>query len=84
MPQWEVVEEMRQVPPGHDGTLIPSWNTGFPLRAEPGGGETTGAVRPGQRLLVLEERDGYLLVQQQATAQAGWLPTHIVAPWPEA
>jgi hypothetical protein len=83
MPQWEIVEEMRRVPPGKAGTLIPSWNTGFPLRSEPHGGPTGGVVRPGQKLHVLEARDGHLLVQQEAAGLHGWIPRHIVAPWPE-
>jgi hypothetical protein len=84
MPQWEVVEDMRRVPPGKAGTLIPSWNTGFPLHQQTGPGETTGGVvRPGQRLEVLYEQDGYLLVRQEAEGLEGWIPTHVVAPWPE-
>jgi hypothetical protein len=84
MPQWEVVEDMRRVPPGNAGTLIPSWNTGFPLRQGPTSTEPTGAVvRPGQKLLVLEARDGQLRVQQEAAGLVGWIPEHVVAPWPE-
>jgi hypothetical protein len=84
MPQWEVVEDMRRVPPGKAGTLIPSWNTGFPLRAEPAPGVTTGGmVRPGQRLLVVDEQNGHLLVRQEAEGLEGWIPVHVVAPWPE-
>jgi hypothetical protein len=85
MPQWESVEAIRRVPPGASGTLIPSWNTGFPLRAEPQPGAAPGGVvRPGQKLLVLEERDGHLLVRQEAEGHEGWVPIHIVAPWPES
>ncbi|MEA2644952.1 MAG: Bacterial dipeptidyl-peptidase Sh3 domain [Chloroflexota bacterium] len=85
MPQWESVEEIRRVAPGAAGTLIPSWNTGFPLRAAPEPGASTGGVvRPGQKLHVLEERDGHLLVRQEAEGHEGWVPAHIVAPWPGA
>lgn len=84
MPQFEVVEDMRHVPPGRVGTLIPSWNTGFPLRRGPRPGDATGdVVRPGQRLHVLEEVDGHLRVRQEADGVEGWIPVHIVAPWPE-
>ena len=84
MGQWEVVEEMRRVPPGKTGTLIPSWNTGFELRAAPDpGAAPAGVVRPGQMLMVLEERAGHLRVRQEAEGLEGWIPVHSVAPWPE-
>ena len=84
MPQFESVEELRRVQPGGAGTLIPSWNTGFTLRSEPGPEAAAGAVvRPGQRLVVLEARDGHLRVRQDAEGHEGWIPAHIVAPWPE-
>jgi hypothetical protein len=84
MPQFEVVEDMRRVPPGEAGTLIPSWNTGYPLRIAARSAETTGeVVRPGQRLLVLEAADRFLKVRHEADGGEGWLPAHIVAPWPE-
>ncbi|HXA42327.1 MAG TPA: hypothetical protein VNV65_05345 [Candidatus Solibacter sp.] len=84
MPQFEVVEDSRRVPPGKAGTLIPSWNTGFDLRSGPDGEQTTGAVvRPGQKLHVLESVGGNLKVRQEANGYQGWLPGHIVAPWPE-
>lgn len=84
MPQWESVEEIRRVPIGGAGTLIPSWNTGFPLRQAPvPGGAAGGLVRPGQKLLVLDERDGHLLVRQEAEGHEGWIPAHVVALWPE-
>jgi hypothetical protein len=84
MPQWEVVEDMRQVPPGLAGTLIPSWNTGYPLRAAPAPDAAhTGVVRPGQKLHVLDAEGGYLHVQQEAAGLLGWIPVHLVAPWPE-
>jgi hypothetical protein len=70
--------------PGKAGTLIPSWNTGFPLREAPEpDAPTTGVVRPGQKLHVVEERSGYLLVRQEAAGLTGWIPRHVVAPWPE-
>lgn len=84
MPQWEVVEDMRRVPPGKAGTLIPSWNTGFALRQEPDPtAPLAGVVRPGQKLLVQEEKDGMLRVHQEADGLEGWIPGHIVASWPE-
>jgi hypothetical protein len=84
MPQFEVVDDMRRVPPGEAGTLIPSWNTGYPLRTAPRSAEAAGeVVRPGQRLLVLEAADGFLKVRHEAGGGEGWLPAHIVAPWPE-
>ena len=71
------------MPLGAAATLIPSWNTGFPLRAQPAVGAGTGAVaRPGQKLVVLEERDGHLRVRQEAEGNEGWVPAHVVAPWP--
>ena len=82
MPQFESVEEIRRVAPGGVGTLIPSWNTGFPLHGKPGPDEDIiGVVRPGQRLHVLEQRDGHLRVRQEAGGLEGWIPAHIVAPW---
>jgi len=84
VPQFEIVEDIRHVPPGKVGTLIPSWNTGFPLRLGPRPGETTGdLVRPGQKLHVLQEGEGHLRVRQEANGYEGWLPAHIVAPWPD-
>jgi len=84
VPQFEVVEDMRRVPPGEAGTLIPSWNTGYSLRAAPRSTEATGkVVRPGQRLLALEAADGFLKVRYEAGGVEGWLPEHILAPWPE-
>jgi hypothetical protein len=84
MPQFEVVEDMRRVPVGEAGTLIPSWNTGYALRSEARSAETNGeVVRPGQRLLVLEAADGFLKVRHEADGGEGWLPEHLVAPWPE-
>jgi hypothetical protein len=81
--QFETVEEIRRVAPGEVGTLIPSWNTGFPLRAEPSSTATvTGVVRPGQRLHVLEALDRRLRVRQEAEGLEGWIPAHVVAPWP--
>ena len=83
MPQFETVEDLRRVGPGQAGTLIPSWNTGFPLRVEPRAeAEQVGLVRPGQKLDVLSERDGHLEVRQQAEGLTGWIPAHVVAPWP--
>ena len=84
MPQFETVEDMRRVPVGEAGTLIPSWNTGYPLRIGPGATATTGeVVRPGQRLQVLEAAAGFLKVRHEAAGGEGWLPEHIVAPWPD-
>ena len=71
------------MPAGKAGTLIPSWNTGYPLRVGPRADATSGEiVRPGQKLLVLEETDGYLKVAQEADGFEGWIPVHLVAPWP--
>jgi hypothetical protein len=84
MPQFEVVEDMRRVPPGGVGSLIPSWNTGYPLRVGPRSADTTGeVVRPGQRLLVLEAAEGFLKVRHETDGGEGWLPEHVVAPWPD-
>ncbi|MHB8508274.1 MAG: SH3 domain-containing protein [Candidatus Dormibacteria bacterium] len=84
MPQFESVEFLRQVGPGQVATLIPSWNTGYPLRSEPGAASlATGTVRPGQRLHVLEARDRELRVEQEAEGLTGWIPAYVVAPWPE-
>ena len=70
--------------PGQAATLIPSWNTGFPLRAEPrDNAERLGLVRPGQKLKVLAERDGLLQVQQEAEGLEGWIPAHVVTLWPD-
>ena len=81
--QFETVEEIRRLAPGEVGTLIPSWNTGFPLRAEPGSSaEQVGVVRPGQRLHVLETQARQLRVRQEAEGLTGWIPAHVVAPWP--
>ena len=83
MPQFEVVEDTRHVPPGRAGTLIPSWNTGYPLRQEATGAALTGdVVRPGQKLHVLASAGGYIKVRQEANGYVGWLPAHVVAPWP--
>ncbi|HEV1997182.1 MAG TPA: SH3 domain-containing protein [Candidatus Dormibacteraeota bacterium] len=84
MPQFESVEDLRRVEPGQSATLIPSWNTGFPLRAEPrDNAERLGLVRPGQKLKVLAERDGLLQVQQEAEGLEGWIPAHVVTLWPD-
>ncbi len=84
MPQFESVESLRLVQPGQSATLIPSWNTGFPLRAEPReGAATVGLVRPGQKLAILTEKDGRLEVEQEAEGLRGWLPAHVVTRWPE-
>jgi len=82
MPQFESVEQIRHVAPGGIGTLIPSWNTGFPLRSQPAPGEPiVGVARPGQRLHVLELRGGHLRVRLEADGLEGWIPAHVVAPW---
>ncbi len=84
VPQFESVEDLRRVRPGQSATLIPSWNTGFPLRAEPReGAATAGLVRPGQKLVVVAERDGQLQVEQEAEGLRGWIPAHVVTRWPE-
>ncbi|HEV3232472.1 MAG TPA: SH3 domain-containing protein [Candidatus Dormibacteraeota bacterium] len=84
MPQFETVEDHRHVAPGHAGTLIPSWNTGYPLRAEANAtAPATGTVRPGQKLHVLAAENRHLRVRQEAEGIEGWLPGHVVAPWPE-
>ena len=84
MPQFESVEHLRRVEPGQSATLIPSWNTGFPLRAEAGQDrERPGLVRPGQKLNVLAERDGLLHVRQEAEGLEGWIPAHVVTRWPD-
>jgi hypothetical protein len=84
VPQFESVEELRKVQPGQAATLIPSWNTGFPLRASSReGAEVTGLVRPGQRLAVVAAEDGQLHVEQEAEGLRGWLPAHVVTRWPE-
>jgi len=84
MPQFESVEDLRRVRPGQACTLIPSWNNGFPLRLGPGSEETTGGlVRPGQRLLVLAEEDRFIQVRLESEGLVGWVPAHVVAPWPE-
>jgi hypothetical protein len=84
MPQFESVEQLRQVHPGQAATLIPSWNTGFPLRVSSrDGAETTGLVRPGQRLTVIAADNGRLQVEQEAEGLRGWLPAHVVTRWPE-
>ena len=84
MPQFESVESIRRVEAGQSATLIPSWNTGFPLRVEPReGAEQVGLVRPGQKLKVLEAKDGLLRVQQEAEGLEGWIPAHVVTRWPD-
>ena len=84
MPQFESVEEIRRVTPGQAGTLIPSWNTGYPLRERPNPGAPSGAVvRPGQKLLVLSAQDKHLQVRLESEDLTGWLPEHVVAPWPD-
>jgi hypothetical protein len=84
MPQFETVENLRRVEPRQTGTLIPSWNTGFRLLAQPGpGAETGGVVRPGQRLHVLAAENRHLRVRQEAEGLEGWVPAHVLAPWPE-
>jgi len=83
VPQFESVEEIRRVEPGQSATLIPSWNTGFPLRALPDeGAEKLGLVRPGQKLLVLAAQQRMLKVQQEAEGLTGWIPGHVVTAWP--
>jgi hypothetical protein len=84
VPQFESVEELRRVELGQAATLIPSWNTGFPLRASSSAtAETTGLVRPGQRLMVIAAANGRLQVEQEAEGLRGWLPAHVVTRWPE-
>jgi hypothetical protein len=83
VPQFETVEDLRRLQPGQAGTLIPSWNTGFALRAEPRAGKATGGVvRPGQKLHVLAEQDRHYRVRQEADGLEGWIPVHVVTPWP--
>ena len=84
MPQFESVEGLRRVEPGQAATLIPSWNTGFPLRGEPRqDAERLGLVRPGQKLDVLAEKNGLLQVRHEAEGLEGWIPAHVVTRWPE-
>jgi hypothetical protein len=84
VPQFESVEFLRRVQPGQSATLIPSWNTGFPLRAAPNdGAEAVGLVRPGQKLVVIAEQGGRLHVEQEAEGLKGWIPAHVVTRWPE-
>lgn len=84
MPQFESVEHLRLVEPGQAATLIPSWNTGFPLRTSSGeGAETAGLVRPGQKLTVIAAENGQFQVEQGAEGLRGWLPAHVVTRWPE-
>ena len=84
MPQFESVEDIRRVKQGQAATLIPSWNTGFPLRAESReDAPTVALVRPGQRLVVLAEEGHMLKVQQEAEGLTGWLPAHVVTAWPD-
>lgn len=83
MPQFESVEDIRRVKQGQAATLIPSWNTGFPLRAEPrDDAEKVALVRPGQKLLVMAEQGHMLKVTQEAEGLTGWLPAHVVTAWP--
>ena len=84
MPQFETVENLRRVAPGQAATLIPSWNTGFPLRREaaPGSAEV-GLVRPGQKLHVISTQGGLLEVRQEAEGLTGWIPAHVVTAWPD-
>lgn len=85
MPQFESVEDIRRVKVGQSATLIPSWNTGFALRADPrGDAPEVGLVRPGQKLLVLEQQGNMLRVEQQAEGLTGWIAGHVVTAWPEA
>ncbi|MFN2463617.1 MAG: SH3 domain-containing protein [Candidatus Dormibacteria bacterium] len=84
MPQFESVEDIRRVKVGQTATLIPSWNTGFPLRAEPvDDAAEVGLVRPGQRLQVLEEQGNMLKVRQEAEDLVGWIAGHVVTAWPD-
>jgi hypothetical protein len=84
VPQFESVEHLRKVGPGKAATLIPSWNTGFPLRTEArDDAERVGLVRPGQKLKVLGSRDGMFHVQQEAEGLEGWIPAHVVTAWPD-
>ena len=83
MPQFESVEDIRRVGPGQSATLIPSWNTGFPLRAEPrDDAEKVGLVRPGQKLAVTAEQGHMLKVEQEAEGLVGWIPGHVITAWP--
>jgi hypothetical protein len=85
MPQFESVEEIRHVQPGEFGTLIPSWNTGLRLRERPSATAVTGTVvRPGQMLEVLAAQDKHLEVRLVSDGVTGWLPEHVVAPWPRS
>jgi hypothetical protein len=84
VPQWETVEDLRGLKPGQAATLIPSWNTGYPLRSEPReGAETVDLVRPGQKLHVLAQEAGHLHVRQEAEGLTGWIPAHVVTAWPD-
>ncbi|MFN2466164.1 MAG: SH3 domain-containing protein [Candidatus Dormibacteria bacterium] len=84
MPQFESVENLRRVQPGQCATLIPSWNTGYPLRAEArDGAQAVGLVRPGQKLAVITEQGGKLQVEQEAEGLRGWIPAHVVTRWPD-
>ena len=84
MPQFENVEDIRRVKVGQSATLIPSWNTGFPLRVEArDDAEKVGLVRPGQKLLVLVAQGHMLKVQQEAEGLTGWIAGHVVTAWPE-
>jgi hypothetical protein len=84
VPQFESVEQLRKVHTGQVATLIPSWNTGFPLRTSSReGAETAGLVRPGQKLTVIAAENGQLHVEQEAEGLRGWLPAHVVTGWPE-
>ena len=82
MPQFETVENLRRLTPGQAGTLIPSWNTGYDLRPTLSSTERSGTIRPGQRLVVVEAENGWLHVRQDAEGLEGWLPAHVVSPWP--
>jgi len=84
VPQFESVEEIRRVKVGASATLIPSWNTGFPLRAEAReDADRVGLVRPGQKLLVLAAQGTMLKVQQEAEGLTGWVAAHVVTAWPD-
>ena len=84
MPQFESVEHLRKVGPGQSATLIPSWNTGFPLRADSReDSQKVGLVRPGQKLKVLAQFNGLLQVEQEAEGLQGWIPGHVVTAWPD-
>ena len=83
MPLFESVEEIRRVQPGQAGTLIPSWTQGFALRERPNpSAPGSVVVRPGQRLTVLSAQDRHLQVRLDSEGVSGWLPEHVVAPWP--